>query len=165
MDEHLSRTHRQPEGNATVGQPFDATRELPNKMVVSLLNVERETSGGIVAPVRHTSEGGYARTYPPLLLNLSVLLAAVYDERRYADSLSILSDTLGFVQSTPGFEMNGMAYTSELVNVSAQELNNIWTLFGGHYYPSVVCKIRRIIIDEGTLAAGGKTVGSPVVEM
>lgn len=163
LDEHLSRTRRQPEGNAAVGQPGGASAEVPNKLLVSLLNVERETSGGIQPGMERTS-GGYARTYPPLLLNLIVLVSAVYDERRYADSLSALSDALRFVQSVPKFDVDGTSYTSELVGVSAQELNNIWTLLGGQYHPSVVCKIRRLTISGGDIAAGGRTADRPVVE-
>lgn len=90
LEEYLSRTHRQPEGTAMVGLIGNGSEERPGKMVVSLLNVERETAGGIPASVQRTPEG-YVRTSPPLLLNLNVMLAAVYDERRYAESLSVLS--------------------------------------------------------------------------
>ncbi|MEO4796856.1 hypothetical protein ABHZ39_14915 [Bacteroides uniformis] len=31
-------------------------------------------------------------------------------------------------------------------------MNNVWTLLGGQYYPSVVCKIRRLSIDGGSIA-------------
>ena len=50
LEEYLSRTHRRPEGLATVGMIGNSAEERPNKMVVSLLNVERETAGGITAP-------------------------------------------------------------------------------------------------------------------
>ncbi len=53
LDEYLSAFHHRPEGLATVGQIGSSTEEHLNKMVVSLLNVERETSGGISAPVQH----------------------------------------------------------------------------------------------------------------
>ena len=46
LEEYLSRTHRRPEGLATVGMIGNSTEERPNKMVVSLLNVERETAVG-----------------------------------------------------------------------------------------------------------------------
>lgn len=164
LDEYLSRTHRQPEGLAAVGLIGQSTDETPNKLVVSLLNVERETAGGIAAPVQRTGEG-YVRLQPPLLLNLNVMLAAVYEERRYAESLSVLSDTLAFIQSAPKFTVDGTDYTIEIVNASTQDLNNVWTLLGGQYYPSVACKIRRLTIDAGTVAAGGKTADRPVVEM
>ena len=91
-------------------------------MVVSLLNVERETAGGISAPVQRTQDG-YVRTQPPLLFNLNVMLAAVFDERQYAESLSVLSDTLRFIQSVPKFEVEGVDYTIEIVSVTTQDMD------------------------------------------
>lgn len=142
----------------------NSAEERPNKMVACLLGVERETAGGISAPVQRTKEG-YVRTQPPLLLNLNVMLAAVFDERRYAEALSVLSDTLRFIQSTPKFTVDGTDYTVEIVSLTAQDLNNVWTLLGGQYYPSVVCKIRRLTIDAEEISTSGKTVDKPIVEM
>ena len=139
LEEYLSRFHRRPEGLATVGMIGNSTEERPNKMVVSLLNVD-------------------------LLLNLNVMLAAVFDERQYDESLSLLSDTLGFIQSTPKFEVDGTGYTIEVVNISTQDMNNVWTLLGGQYYPSVVCKIRRLAIDTETVSGGGRTADQPIIE-
>lgn len=165
LDEYLSRFHHRPEGLATVGMIGSTTEERPNKMVVSLLNVERETSGGISAPVQHTGNGRYARMQPPLLLNLNIMLAAVFDERQYAESLSLLSDTLRFIQSVPKFTVEGTDYTIEMVNISTQDMNNVWTLLGGQYYPSVVCKIRRLSIDGESITTGGRTADKPIIEM
>lgn len=164
LEEYLSRFHNQPEGLATVGQIGNSTEEKTNKMVVCLLSVERETTGGIAAPVQRTDDG-YARMQPPLLLNLNVMLAAVFDERQYEESLSMLTDTLRFIQSVPKFEVEGESYTIEVVNLSVQDQNNMWTLLGGQYYPSVVCKIRRLCIDDKRIATGGKTADRPVVEV
>lgn len=165
LDEYLSRTRHRPEGLAAVGMIGSTTEERPNKMVVALLNVERETSGGISAPIQRTGDGGYARMQPPLLLNLNIMLAAVFDERQYAESLSLLSDTMRFIQSVPKFTVDGADYTIEVVNISTQDMNNVWTLLGGQYYPSVVCKIRRLSIDGDSIAAGGRTADKPVIEM
>lgn len=164
LEEYLSRFHNRPEGLATVGQMGNNTEEKPGKMVVSLLNVEREMTGGISTPVQRTEEG-YARMQPPLLLNLNVMLAAVFDERQYAESLSLLTDTLSFIQSVPRFEVDGTWYTIEIVNLTLQDLNNMWTLLGGQYYPSVACKIRRLCIDGEYATTGGTTANRPVVEM
>lgn len=162
LDEYLSRLHHQPEGLAEVGFVGNGTEERPNKMVVSLINVERETAGGISAPVQRTVEG-YTRQTPPLLLNLNLMLAAVYDERRYAESLSILSDALKFVQSVPKFEVEEMSYTVEIMTLSPQDLNNIWTTLGGQYYPSVVCKLRRLVIDAEEITGSGKLSKNPSI--
>jgi len=64
------------------------------------------------------------QTYPPLLLNLDLMLAAVYDDRQYAQSLSVLNETLLFIQSHPFFELDGQRYTVELVMLSAQHLDH-----------------------------------------
>lgn len=164
LEEYLSRLHRQPEGLAEAGVVGNGAEEKPNKMVVSLFSVERETSGGISAPVQRTAEG-YTRMSPPLLLNLNVVIAAVYDARRYGESLSILTDTLKFIQSTPRFSVDGTDYTIEIVTLSAQDQNNVWTLLGGQYYPSVVCKIRRLVIDAEEIASGGTLAKEPVIDM
>lgn len=163
LDEYLSRLHHQPEGLAEAGFTGNGTEEKPNKMVVSLFGIERETSGGISAPVQRTAEG-YTQQAPPLLLNLNLMLAAVYDERRYAESLSILSDTLKFIQSVPKFEIDGTVYTVEIVTLSTQELNNIWTMLGGQYYPSVVCRLRRLVIDSGETTGSGATMKEPDIK-
>ena len=56
LEEYLSRFYDRPEGLATVGQIGNSTEEKPNKMVVCLLSVERETTGGISAPVQRTEK-------------------------------------------------------------------------------------------------------------
>ncbi|MEG0647543.1 MAG: Pvc16 family protein [Bacteroides sp.] len=154
LDEYLSSLHHRPEGMAEVGFMGRSDEIKFNKIVLSLVSMERETTGGISASVRAVGEG-YVRMSPPLLLNLNVVLAAVYDERQYAESLSVLSDTLTFIQSAPMFEVDGMSFTIEIVTLSTQDLNNVWTLLGGQYYPSVVCKIRRIVIDAEEITASG----------
>ena len=111
LDEYLGRTHRQPEGLATVGLIGTAAEETPNKLVVSLVNLEKEATGDSVY-MRSTS-GNYAGTLAPLLLNMHIMLAAVYESKRYAESLSVLSDTLEFIQSMPRFETEGHRYTVE----------------------------------------------------
>lgn len=163
LEEYLSTFHRQPEGLATVGS-IGNTSERPDKMVVCLLNVERENSSGMAGPIQRTADG-YVYRKPPLLLNLKVMLAAVYDERRYGESLSVLSDTLRFIQSAPKFEVEGSIYTIEIVTLSTQDMNNVWTLLGGQYYPSVVCKIRQLIIDSESITASGTMVNRPISDM
>lgn len=164
LDEYLARLHHQPEGMAEVGFIGNGGEEKPGKMVISLINVERETAGGISSPLQRTTEG-YSRLAPPLLLNLNLMLAAVYEEKQYAESLSVLSDTLKFIQAVPKFEVEGMTYTVEIVTLPSQELNNIWTMLGGQYYPSVVCKLRRLVIDAGEATGSGSTMKQPEVQL
>lgn len=147
LDEYLRRFHHESEGVAEVGFMGNSAEMKPNKMLLSLISVDRETPSVISAPVQRTVEG-YTRMTPPLLLNLNIMLAAVYDEKRYAESLSVLSDSLKFIQSTPHFQVDHLEYSIEIVTFSTQDINNIWNTLGGQYYPSVMCKIRRLVIDD-----------------
>lgn len=161
LEEYLSRTYRQPEGIATVGAVGTVSEETPNKLVVSLVNLEKEASGDGVYMQR--ASGGYVGRLVPMMLNMYIILAAVYESRRYAESLSVLSDTLEFIQSMPKFVVDGRVYTIEMVPMSTMDLHNIWTTMGGQYHPSVVCKVRGLIIDSGTVISGtGAAAGNEV---
>lgn len=163
LDEYLSRLHHQPEGLAEVGFIGNSADERLCKLIVSLVNIERETSGGISSGI---SRGGtdYVQTYP-LLLSLDLMLAAVYDDRQYAQSLSVLNETLLFTQSHPFFELDGQRYTVELVMLSAQDTNNIWTTLSGQYYPSVMCKLRRLVVDANEASGSGGIAREPSVNI
>ena len=144
LEEYLSRLHRQPEGLATVGLIGSAGEECPNKVVISLVNLEKETSGD--------------------MMNMHVMLAAVYDGKRYGESLSVLSETLAFIRSTPKFQVDGYVYTMEIVPMSTMDLHNIWTTMGGQYYPSVICKLRGLAIDSSEIISSGSMAGETSVK-
>ena len=149
-------------GSRFCGQQFGREAQQDGGVAV------RYRAGNIGRHIRTgATHGGrlHTHTSPPLLLNLNVMLAAVYDERRYAESLSVLSDTLKFIQSVPKFEVEETTYTVEIVTLSPQDLNNVWTLLGGQYYPSVVCKLRRLVIDAEEITSGGSVAKGPVIEM
>lgn len=46
LNGYLSRYHHRPEGLAEVGHIGQSTGETPNKIIVSLVNMERETAEG-----------------------------------------------------------------------------------------------------------------------
>lgn len=111
-----------------------------------MLNMERETVQGIANRGRTGGISGYK--YPAIHLNIYILIAAVYNGRRYKEALSILSQALAFLQSTPVVQPdNGDSFPIEVVAPSLQDLSNIWSAHGGHYHPSVVCKIRGLSFD------------------
>ncbi len=161
LDEYLSRTHHRPEGLATVGLIGSAGEETPNKVVISLVNLEREASGDMTYMQRTGS--GFVGKGAPLMMNMHIMLAAVYESRRYAESLAVLSDTLAFIRSVPKFETDGSGYTMEVVPMSTMDLHNIWTTMGGQYYPSVICKVRGLAIDPSTVTSGSSIAGRPDV--
>ena len=76
------------------------------------------------------------------------MVAAIFTPKRYLESIQILSDTISFLQQNPSLNIPGQdIVTLEPITTSMQELSNIWSILGGHYYPSVLCKARMISFD------------------
>lgn len=136
---------------AIVGMIGKDTQPTTNKILVSLVSIERETAGGI-APTRKYLQREIKEGFPALYMNLNIVFAAVYggsgEESNYPIGLEYLSKILSFLQSHMNFEFEGVTYTLEIVSPSSQELNNIWSTLGGQYYPSVFCKLRRMVFDS-----------------
>lgn len=132
-----------------------------NKVCVSLVNVERETGGGIQFRYKSSEQDYVQKIRPPWYLNIYVLIAAVFPEKQYPESLHLFSGILSFLQKNNLLVIpdNAEPVSVEPVNLSMQELSNLWSICGGSYYPSVLCKIRVLPVDgqEMTgLAAGIK---------
>ena len=60
LDEYLHHKFPQPEGMAEVGFIGSGAGEKPCKLIVSLVNIERETAGGISAGFSRNSSDLYA---------------------------------------------------------------------------------------------------------
>lgn len=128
---------------------------IENKIVLSLINVEREASAnGSAWPMRQLQEG-FGRVSPPLGLNLLVLVTASFSGN-YPEALKVLSNVVGFFQSKPFFNAQSSAafpaglekLSMELVNLSIHEVNNVWSILGAKYMPSIAYKVRMLVVQE-----------------
>lgn len=142
-----------PLNNMTVSSP-------PNKLFISLVNVERETGGGMSFKSQAISEGQYNKNRPTWQLNLYVLFAAVFSEKQYDESLQVLSTALHFLQKNKNYTVEGtnIQLAIEPVNLSFSELSNLWSICGSSYFPSVLCKIRTINIDSNEISRLSKPI-------
>ncbi|HEX5432935.1 MAG TPA: DUF4255 domain-containing protein [Candidatus Angelobacter sp.] len=155
----LSRRFQSTENLAVLSSLANPDGSLPpvieNKIILSLINIEREASAsGGSWPMMGGSEG-YARVSPQLALNLLVLVTASFSSN-YSEALKVLSNVVGFFQSHPSFNAQNSAsfpggmerLSVELVNLTIHELNNVWSILGAKYMPSVVYKIRMLVVQE-----------------
>src|SRR5215472_10273641 len=107
---------------------------IENKIVLSLINVEREAAAnGGGWPMRSDQDNRFGRVSPPLALNILLLVTASFSSN-YNEALKFLSSVMGFFQGKPSFNaQNSSAFPAEmeklsmeLVNLSIQEINNVW---------------------------------------
>lgn len=154
MEQYMTSFFHQPEGLVEVGSIGTQGEEEPCKILVSLLSLERETTSGMSSSAAHTSTHFVSLSAPVIFANLNILIAAVFSDKRYRDGLSFLSQAITFLQTASAFTVDGRKYTIELLSPTLQDQSNIWTQFGGKYYPSVVCKIRRLAFDAAEVRHG-----------
>lgn len=127
-----------------------------NKLLVTLVNIEREYSMGIQFRTNTLNNGTSSLGRPPVHLNFFVMFSANFAEKNYDESLKYISATLEFVQrndlinqyNTPELDKSIAKLQIELVNLSFHELSNLWSILGSKYLPSFLCKIRMIAIDS-----------------
>jgi len=135
------------------GTDGGAQARIDNRLVLSLVNLEREALAGRSGTVARGD--GYAARSPALHLNLYVLLSASYPQN-YPQALKLLGTALAYFQARPLFDAHsGQDFPRklerlqvELVNLSIQELNNLWAIMGAKYLPSALYKLRMLTIQE-----------------
>lgn len=104
---------------------------------------------------------------PEIKLNLYVLVAANpgANAGSYDAALKRLSEVITYFQGTSYFDkteypdLDPVEYlTVELYTLSFEQQNQLWTSFGAKYMPSVVYKVRLVVIDKGFLGMKEKAI-------
>lgn len=137
----------------------DDGTKINDSVVVSVVNIQQESTLRNLPANRQIMDAngqprGVARN-PPLLLNVFVLIGA--NKSQYDVGLQRISQVLGFFQANPIFtgveipalpEMGVDRIIFDLHSTSFEELNQIWSIMGGKYIPSVIYKMRMAYIDS-----------------
>ena len=152
----LSGTPRVILGN--VAALSDAGNTEPN-VILSLINIEEEVLLRNPETFLRTPAPVYRN--PPIYLNVTVIFGAYQPNKNdsgqnYEESISKIQKVIGFFQRRNVFdksEFNDLPDGIEnlrisLVNLSLDQLHQLWSILGGKYVPSVVYKMRMVIIDE-----------------
>ena len=145
LEDYLGIYFEEPAGFAKVGNPYrEEEGEEEDKMVISLLNIERE--GAMGATKSFQAEGKeFVQKMSPWYLNIYFVVVARFREKRYLDGVKMLSAAIAYLQQHPTVSIQGnRKFVVEPVTLSIQELTNVWSILGGKYYPSVVCKVRML---------------------
>lgn len=160
--EYLRKTLEKHIGDANVDISIASARKLaeqgnPAGIVISLISIQEETALKNTPNVRRT---GPRTEYvePPVYLNLYLLFA--FDFAKYDTSLAHLAKTIELFQSRRWFSAENSSGANpfpaeleklsfEMVNLSFEESNNLWSVLGGTYLPSVVYKVRLVKVEAG----------------
>lgn len=119
-----------------------------------LINVEEERVVRAQLPERMLVKGSQVTLQPELRLNLTLLFAA--NLTPYEMSLRGLSQVLTFFQSHPAFasdEYPGLdprigRLVVEMMSYGPEQLNQIWAYLGAKYLPSVIYRVRMVVLQD-----------------
>jgi hypothetical protein len=144
-----------------------------DKVAAFLVNIERETVPHRGATRSDNGLGLTGFAHPPIYLNLMVMFAANFSGGKYAEALKFISHTIGFFQArpvldhqtTPDLDPGIERLAFEIENLSTADLGNLWGVMGGRYVPSVLLRIRMVVIDQNQLFAQVPAVTRPVVDV
>jgi len=126
-----------------------------NKIIATLVNIERETVLGINHQMRKNNNGMHTSMNPPVFINLYLMFTSVYTGKNYMEGLKFISSIIEYLQSvlvfdhsnTPQLNPKIDKLTFEIVNLDMQNLSQLWGAIGGKYMPSVLYKIRMLSLD------------------
>jgi hypothetical protein len=132
---------------------------------LTLINIEEEPSLKNKNPYIKISEHDIAKINPPVYLNLYILISAYFGdtEENYKEALKNLSRVVRFFQGKPVFTHQNSPDLDdgiekilvEMVSLSFEQQNNLWSSLGGKYLPSLIYKVRPVeMIRSGLLAVG-----------
>ncbi len=136
----------------------------PGQLRLALINVEEERVIRSQVPERVLVNGSHVVLQPDIKLNLLVLIAARLNN--YSDSLRYLSHVMTFIQGHPSFtpneypglDLNIGKLTMEMLSYGPEQLNQIWAYVGTKYLPSVVYRVRMIVLQDNEPLGIGKPI-------
>lgn len=128
-----------------------------NKLVVFLVNVERDTTSSRQGNL--SSFALSAATYPPVFLNLYVMIAGNFNCSNYPEALKFLSNAVSFFQRqpvfdhqlTPDLDRRISKLALDIENLNIQDLSSLWGILSGKYQPSILYKVRMVSFDAGDI--------------
>jgi len=131
-----------------VNQDGSSSPEMENKLVVTLINIERDGS-------KQMKGDGFMQGNPPVHVNVYLMFAANFQTSNYAEALKFISGVMGFFQghtvfthhNAPLLPANAKPVKVEIVNLAFRELVNLWSIIGAKYVPSVLYRFRAIDMD------------------
>jgi len=124
-----------------------------NHVVISLINIEENRiSRDPQAYVRTGIE--LLKKNPAVHLNLTLLFTSVRSD--YPSALMAIQTVIGFFQNKSFFDHSNTPLldaaieklTFEMVSLNLEQLQQLWSMLGGKYHPSIVYKVRMVTIDS-----------------
>jgi hypothetical protein len=158
--------------NIAMAESLGGGRDLDEKIVMTLVNIEEETTLKNSSHYR-LDNGRTVYQNPPVHLNLFVLFSVVH-YKQYETALKRLARVIEFFQwkkefsfaTTPGPNGNSrdIRVLPDLYTLSFDQLNHLWGSLGGKQVPFVMYRTRLVSLDAQKRQAEGEPIKERIME-
>jgi hypothetical protein len=131
---------------------------------LTLFQIDEERTLREPLPERTIVGGREVVLPPPLKLNLVLLFAGRFQQ--YDQALRTLSHLMAFMQArplhtpaeSPGLPAGIERLALELVSYTPEQLNQMWACIGAKHLPSVVYRLRLVMLQDTEPSATGAPI-------
>lgn len=146
----------------------DQVPELENKLIISLVNIEEESSLKNARSIRASALTGKTTYHnAPVSLNLYLLFSANFP-KNYDNALKILSLVIEFFQgqrkftSPPSADPDRLQGRAELnfnlYTMTFEQLNHLWGALGGKQLPSALYRVYLVQLEDEQIQGEGRMI-------
>lgn len=169
LNAHLSAVYSVSEELVALAPLSDSegrpTAETRNRLAIFMTNLAEDA---IPRQTPQSGRGLFGQTRP-LHLDIYFMLASGHDPEIYGEGLKLISAALMFFQANPLLtptrvpEMPaGISQLAiEIANLRVEEVGQLWGNFGGRYAPSMMFKMRSVLIDANAVTSITPLIRSP----
>jgi len=174
LNQHLMRTFSLSEDAVAISnvveQDGTVATHVNNKIVVSLVNIEKDT-----VPFRQQTAASIGTnrnvvTNQPIYFNIYIMFASYFSGNNYQEGLKFISNTISYFQSQPVFDQGNSPGLSDdieklvldIENLNINDLSNLWGVLSGKYLPSILYKVRMVAYDSGAVVKQTHSLKQPV---
>lgn len=157
LGQYLMNNFNLDESRVVLNNIIDANGNIPlenqNKVVISLINVERETLKPFYVRNQKLNNGNYAEVNPSERYNLDILITSNFDD--YNETLKFLNAVILFFQANTAVDSASFSSLPQGINrleydiekISYHQMHSLWTAMGAKYQPSVIYKMRLLTLQ------------------
>jgi hypothetical protein len=140
-----------------IAEIVSGTNNTDADIIITLINIEENRVSR--DPRNYLKSGtNLFLKKPAIHLYLTLLFTALRSETAYGLALQNLQKVVQFFQGKYVFDHNNTTDLDvgieklilDMVSLNTEQLNNVWSILGGKYQPSVIYKMRMITIDSIT---------------
>lgn len=170
LNQYLQNSFQLNESQVVLNNIIDATGNIPllnqNKVVISLINVEKESLRPFYADSKKTGNGNYADFNPSERYNLHLLISPQFDN--YNETLKFLNAVILFFQAnqvldstfTTAMPTGIPRLEMDIEKISYLQMHNLWTAMGAKYQPSVLYRMRLLTLQAGEVRSFTRSINT-----